>query len=244
MQWCVYQHSQDETPRQQQALQSPVRYQGGPLSPRSSITPLEQTTTAEEILSDDNQESRDFTRANWDALLRRPADPLVQPQLPITSKPTFPFSLCSDATPEDLLNLLPPTDCCDFLVIQYFTYLSSMFDVLHGPSFQLRYNAFIQNPTADDPSWLALVFTILAIAVNTLDYNDPVLAGLRSQMPMAENTSAISAELRKASLTCLSRDNFIFNYRFHTLECLLLLIYGISHDQGVDVGWTLLGKPS
>jgi hypothetical protein len=119
-----------------------------------------------------------------------------------------------------------------------------MFNVLHGPSFQLRYNAFIQNPTADDPSWLALVFTILAIAVNTLDYNDPVLAGLRSQMPMAESTSAISAELRKASLTCLSRDNFIFNYRFHTLECLLLLIYGISHDQGVDVGWTLLGKPS
>jgi hypothetical protein len=246
IQRCRYHNIWGDALDQNETVRSSMSRQAGLISPRSSSANFRQNNTSELTVPDDDQENRDFTRASWDAILRRPVDPTDQRnqcQQPISGNLGFPFSLISNTSTDDLRNFLPPADCCDFLIIQHFTHLSSMFHVLHGPSFQSQYNAFAQDPTANDPTWLALLFAILSIGIKTLDYNDPVLAGLKSKMPTARDISAMSCELRGFSMICLGRDNFLFHYRLDTLECLLLLIYSISHDEGVDVAWTLLGKP-
>ena len=183
-------------------------------------------------------ESQDFTRTSWDTLWQRPA----QHSIP-AGQTYFPFSSShSNSTHDDLLTHLPPPECCDYLIIQYFTYTAPMFQIIHETSFQRRYNDFIQgNPRTDDLSWLALLFSIFSLSVQTLEHNDPVLASIRERISCPEDNAAIASELRQIAMVCLSRDNFMLNYRLTTLEGLLILTYGISHDLGVDAAWTLLG---
>ncbi|PYH98629.1 hypothetical protein BO71DRAFT_370650 [Aspergillus ellipticus CBS 707.79] len=42
----------------------------------------------------------------------------------------------------ELVAILPPDHCCEYLITQYFTRLSPLFHILHGPTFQKQYNAF------------------------------------------------------------------------------------------------------
>jgi hypothetical protein len=185
-------------------------------------------------------ESQDFTRTSWETLWQRPA----QHSIP-AGHTYFPFSSSqSNSTNDDLLAHLPPAECCDYLIIQYFTYTAPMFQIIHETSFQKRYNDFIQDSLrTDELSWLALLFSIFSLSVQTLEHNDPVLARIRERIPCPEDNAAIASELRQIAMVCLSRDNFMLNYRLTTLESLLILTYGISHDLGVDAAWTLLGMP-
>lgn len=185
------------------------------------------------------QEGEEFTRANWDALWQRPEQSKKTPASTHTISGPFPMAL--GPTIEQLTSLIPPAECCDYLIIQYFTFIAPMFHVLHESSFQRRYNAFTRDRQTDDLSWLALLFSILSVSVQTLEDNDPVLRTVREGVPSAAGTHNLATELRKHAMTCLSGDDFMFHFSLETLESLLLLIYGISHDSGVHAAWTLLG---
>jgi hypothetical protein len=119
--------------------------------------------------------------------------------------------------------------------------MAPMFHILHERDFQKRYDAFRQDPTTDDLSWVALLFSMFSLSVQTMEQNDPVLATLRERIPCVEDNAALAKELRQVALMCLSRDNFMFHYHLTTLESLLIILYGINHDNGVDAAWTLLG---
>ena len=59
-----------------------------------------------------------------------------------------------------------------------------------------------------------------------------------------QNLSTISYQFRAAALICLSHDQFLIRHNLNTLEALLILIYTISNNEGVEQAWTLLGEPS
>lgn len=183
-------------------------------------------------------ETDDFTRTSWDSLLQRPA----QQTGTSSGQHDGPVLSQSSAAMDDLLALLPAAECCDYLIIQYFNYVAPMYHILHEGAFQKRYNAFRQDPKTNDLSWVALLFSIFSLSVQTMEQNDPVLATLRERNPGAKDNAALAKGLRQFALVCLSRDDFIFHYGLTTLESLLIILYGINHDNGVDAAWTLLGK--
>lgn len=228
---------------------SPTRPTESTPTTRSFLDPrTEATTSSQNPLSTEgghnrlasahaDRESQDFTRTSWESLWQRPAQQRTMPG----DQTYFPFASRSNATPGDLLDLLPPVEWCDYLLIQYFTYMAPMFHVLHEATFQRQYNSFTKDSRTDDMSWLALLFSILSLSVQTIEHNDPVLAKIRERVPCPGDNAAIASELRQVAMACLSRDNFMFHYSLTTLESLLILTYGISHDFGVDAAWTLLG---
>lgn len=183
------------------------------------------------------RESQDFTRTSWESLWQRPA---MQSTMP-AGQTYFPTISKSKSTCDDFQALLPPLDCCDYLVIQYFTFMAPMFHILHEATFQRHYSSFKQDLKTNDLSWLALLFSILSLSVQTLENSDPILAKIRERIPCSDGSAAVALELRQIATMCLVGDNFMFHYSLSTLESLLILTYGISHDVGVDAAWTLLG---
>ena len=187
-----------------------------------------------------SSDGEDYTRASWDALWQRPAHgrgKLITP--PTTSNP---FSMTSsNRSAEELASLLPPAEHCDFLIIQYFTYIAPMFHVVHEQSFQHSYTSFDRNSQSIDLSWLALIFSILSLAIQTLEDKDFILEKVKQRIGCDGTTSALAKGFRQLAINCLCADNFMFHFTLVTLESLLLLTYGICHDSGVDAAWTLLG---
>jgi hypothetical protein len=193
------------------------------------------------------QSNNNYTTSQWDAVLERPMEQTGEstsngtlPQL----STQFPFHMGPTSSLDELLALLPPTHCCDYLITQYFVRLSPIFHILHGPTFQNQYRNFLQNPRAADLAWLALLFAMCSVSVHTLEDDDTVLTAIRSKQdqPQDQERAAISYQLRVAAMVCLSQDNFMVKHRLSTLEALLVLIYTISNYEGVERGWALLGK--
>jgi hypothetical protein len=191
--------------------------------------------------------NNDYTTSQWDALLQRPTDQTGEstshatlPQL----STQFPFHIGLTRSSDELLALLPPAHCCDYLITQYFVRLSPIFHILHGPTFQSQYRTFSQNSREVDLAWLALLFAMCSVSVHTLEDDDAVLAAIRLKQgqPQDQERAAISYQLRAAAMACLSQDNFMVKHRLSTLEALLVLIYTISNYEGVERGWALLGN--
>ncbi|KAF9884873.1 hypothetical protein FE257_000940 [Aspergillus nanangensis] len=155
--------------------------------------------------------------------------------VPNSTVPCFPFSLGPGVSKEDLLAQLPSKDCCDYLIIQYFSRLSPLYHILHGPTFQRDYTRLVNNPTDTELSWLALLFIICSLTLNTMEEKDPLLAGLLSKEPEFQDFAAVARQLRNCAMICLSQDQFLIRHTMHTLETLLIMIYGIERT------WVLLG---
>jgi hypothetical protein len=193
------------------------------------------------------QSNRDYTSSQWDALLERPVDQTGGRSLNGTSpqlSAQFPFPSGATQSVDELLAALPPIHCCDYLITQYFVRLSPIFHILHGPTFQHQYRTFLQSPREADLAWLALLFAICSVSLHTLEDDDAVLIAIRSKQhpSQAQETAAISYQLRTAAMKCLSQDDFMVKNRLSTLEALLVLVYTISNHDGVERAWALLGK--
>lgn len=199
------------------------------------------------IIPDEQQRRRQYTNAHWDALLQRPIDQMDHP----TPKergtggwlenPYFPFPLGPSVSKDELVAMVPSDHCCDYLVTQYFTRLSALFHILHGPTFQKQYNAFRQDRSNVDLSWLALLLLICSATLNTMGMDDILLADLLPLKLDAQDIPSISYQFRAAAMVCLSHDQFLIRHNMSTLEGLLILIYTISNNEGVEQAWTLLG---
>ena len=81
---------------------------------------------------------------------------------------------------------------------------------------------------------------MLSLAVTTLEENDQVLSDLGRKPPVYNNIRTLATRFRGAAMKCLVADQFLVR-RLSTLKALILLIYAISHSQGMEGSWALLG---
>uniref|UniRef100_A0A0B7KH32 Xylanolytic transcriptional activator regulatory domain-containing protein n=2 Tax=Bionectria ochroleuca TaxID=29856 RepID=A0A0B7KH32_BIOOC len=161
----------------------------------------------------------------------------------LDTDPFASFAFGPKVPKSELLGLLPLKTTREFLFSRYFTYQAPLFHVLHEPTFEQQYAEFTHGSTEPSLPWLALIFVISSLAVQTLGDGDPIL---RECQPSGSEFDAcdpqsLSRHLRKAAIACLSEARFMVRYNLTTLEALLIMIYGICHSEGVDRAWVFLG---
>ncbi|KAE8151212.1 fungal-specific transcription factor domain-containing protein [Aspergillus avenaceus] len=180
---------------------------------------------------------------HWEVVLERPA-----PGYDVHDT-LSPLSIGPRISLQVMIDSLPPRSCCDYLISHFFKNVSVLFPILHGPTFQKQYTAFMQRPHDVDLSWLALLFSLCSLALSTLDESDPRLASFRSQLPSSPTrvsgtafvTVSMPRRLLRTAMTCLLQDNFFIRHKFSIFEALLIVIYTFTHNETVDQGWALLG---
>lgn len=254
---CTYIHkgSADggRLPASSEARRSPgPRDPQGPASPQSLLSTqgldgFQDTSirTANSLV--DEHDRQDWGHAHWDALLQRPIDQMCQPSSPqndpfsLPGNVCFPFPLGPKVSKDEILAILPPYDGCEYLVTRYFTRLSPLFHILHGPTFQKQYNTFRQDPSSADLSWIALLLLICSATLKSMESDEVGLLDIWPSVSESQSLSTISYQFRAAALICLSQDQFLLRHKLSTLEALLILIYTISNHEGVERAWTLLG---
>lgn len=177
--------------------------------------------------------------AHWEIVLDRPA-----PEHDAFNT-LSPLSISPRISLQEIIDSLPPKPCCDYLISHFFKNISALFPILHGPTFQKQYTTFMQRPHDIDLPWLALLFSLCSLALNTMDESDPRLAYFWSQLPSSLTqvpaTVSLSRRLLRTAMTCLLQDEFFIRHKFSTFEALLMVIYNLSHNESVDQGWALLG---
>lgn len=151
----------------------------------------------------------------------------------------LPFCGGSNTTHQELLDLLPPLSCCDELKDVFMDVFSPLFHVLHDPTFETEYAMFRHSPHEASLTFLALVFTILAIGVTALETSHQLLADLGRQANAGANARSIAARFRNAAMRALVADQFLWRHNLQTLQALILLIYALSHAHGP--AWSLIG---
>ncbi|OJZ80609.1 hypothetical protein ASPFODRAFT_52815 [Aspergillus luchuensis CBS 106.47] len=251
--WCVFGDRQQQPPS---LLPSPAPPPGAaatavaatPSSPTTAtspgVAPYPHSLISSTVPSGKNH---NLFQDHWDAVSNRPIAPMPHPTAPDdepllpSANISFPFPSAPGVTVKDLLKLLPAHSCCEYLITHYFMYISPLFHILHGPTFQQQYNAYLRNPFQSEFSWLALLFTICSLTIRSLDDEDTVLALSHSSAASVNQISDIYLRYRTAAMTCLSADNCLINNRLSTLEALLLLIYTVNHYEGLERSWNLLG---
>ncbi|KAM0336036.1 hypothetical protein ACHAPQ_004525 [Fusarium lateritium] len=177
----------------------------------------------------------------WDDILRRPSVDR-SPIRADSPEPTFTLSFGPSVHITELLALLPPTSVTEYLVARYFGTLSSLFHILHGPTFQNQYLAFVKEPEKASLSWLALLFAIISLTLKTIEASDAGLAVLWQDTSFPRDLSILSKKYRNAAMMALSQDQFLVRHEISTLEALLILVHMISHNEGPEYGWALLGS--
>ncbi|KAI1260875.1 hypothetical protein F5Y18DRAFT_244778 [Xylariaceae sp. FL1019] len=208
-----------------------------------SLSPITTPTGSEEHSS-----AGALTHGHWEEVLRRPMgynEPsTLNPRSVESPRPPFSsllFSLNDNVSIHDFLAMMPPPDCCEFLVSRFFLNHSPFFHILHGPTFQREYNAFVDNREAVDLSWLALVFAIIFIGLKSLQYDHSTLDDMWPGRSQSQDWNAVAAQFLEGAMSCLSKTQFMTSYRLSSLQALLLIAYAIGHSEGVERAWTLLG---
>ncbi|KAL4889761.1 C6 zinc finger domain protein [Aspergillus ambiguus] len=140
---------------------------------------------------------------------------------------------------EELLAILPPGRYCDALKDVYFRVFSPLFHILHDLTFEAEYQQFCHDPSSVSTSWVALLFTILSIAVIALDDDDPLLLDLGREKTVSRNVKALSSRYRSAALRCLAADGIVSRHSINSFQSLVLLNY--ARMQRGLTSWTLTG---
>ncbi|KAI0975075.1 hypothetical protein F4678DRAFT_317006 [Xylaria arbuscula] len=197
--------------------------------------------------STDLRDRRALTHERWEEVLQRPMNTdepsafAVDDAESRTPGTCFPFPLEPQLSRNDLLAMIPPAQSCDYLISRFFMYMSQFFPILHGPTFQKEYVSFVGDPSTVDFSWLALLFMLLSLGLHTLDYEDTRPDRLKLNTSPSQDLTMTTRSYREAAMICLSKDQFLTRYRLSTLQALLLIVYEICHEEGVERGWTMLG---
>lgn len=217
---------------------SPITHRTSVTAPASTLSSgAESPSSASVPISEGNQAP---LGTHWEIVLQRPAP---EHDAHDTISPLFSISPCISL--QEIIDSLPPKSCCDYLISRFFKNITALFPILHGPTFQKQYTAFMQRPHNVDLSWLALLFSLCSLALSTIDDSDPRLAYFWSQLPSTPTqipaTVPPSRRLLRTAMTCLLQDEFLIRHKFSTFEALLMVIYNLSHNESVDQTWALLG---
>lgn len=205
------------------------------------IQPQIQVQTASRETVSSPSRTPEPIQQRWDDILRRPSVDR-SPIRPDSPEPTFTLSFGPSVHITELLAMLPPTSVTEYLVARYFGTLSSLFHILHGPTFQNQYLDFLKEPEKTSLSWLALLFAIISLTLKTTETSDAGLAVLWQDTSFARDLSVLSQKYRNAAMMALSQDQFLVRHDISTLEALLILVHMISHNEGPEYGWALLGS--
>ena len=118
-----------------------------------------------------------------------------------------------------------------------------LFHILHDPSFHTEYTKFIHCPYSVSLSWLAILFTIISLAVTAIDEHDPLLKDLGRSPDACANIRLLSMRYRGAAMKCLTKEGVVWGkHNVKSLQALIMLGYAMSHSQGET--WVLIGEPS
>ncbi|EEU38697.1 uncharacterized protein NECHADRAFT_101146 [Fusarium vanettenii 77-13-4] len=221
---------------------APQRRRALPPISRPSLQPQHQPSELSEPEGESvlpRSQSPEAIQSRWDAVLCRPP---VEPTPPAPTDVPFTLSFGPSKPVTELLAVLPPDPVCEYLVTRYFATLSPLFHILHGPTFQKQYWAFLQNPQQADLSWLALLYAICGLTLKTVPPTDPGLSELWEDSSTPRDLSGLSLRCREAAMMCLSQDQFLVRHNLNTLEALLILIHTIANTEGTEYGWVLLGN--
>ncbi|KAK4234357.1 hypothetical protein C8A03DRAFT_18722 [Achaetomium macrosporum] len=156
----------------------------------------------------------------------------------LQTPPDFAFTTMK-ADVQDLLSMLPPSSYCDELKNVYFGTFATLFHVLHDPTFDAEYTEFRDDPLQTPLPWLALLYAILGVAVTAVPEDSAFLWDLGRQQTAAENMGLLTSRYRAWAMKCLEADHYLWRHNLHTLQALVILIYGINHTHGQS--WALLG---
>lgn len=156
----------------------------------------------------------------------------------------FPFFETSTAsTIHELLSLLPEVSVCEYLLERYIHVYSSLFHILHEPTFREEHQQFMKQKRNDSVSlsFVALLYVIQGLAIATLEEDDAELKGYM-QYHGIQTLEQVSHLFLSQAKKCLVAENFMVNHSITTLQALILLVYGISHLQGsTGIAWPILG---
>jgi len=112
--------------------------------------------------------------------------------------------------------------------------------ILHDPTFHSEYDHFLEEPSSASLSWLAILFTILSLAVTALNDDHSILRELGRAPTACQNIRLLSKRYRGAAMQCLSAEGVFFGqHTIRSLQALLMLGYAMNHAQGDT--WALLG---
>ncbi|KAL2015135.1 hypothetical protein VTK56DRAFT_6214 [Thermocarpiscus australiensis] len=150
----------------------------------------------------------------------------------------FPFTT-TKADVQDLLSMLPPLSYCDELKDIYFEAFATLFHVLHDPTFDAEYTHFREDAVRTPLSWLALLYAVLSVAVTAVPEDSVLLWDLGRQQTASENMGLLTSRYRTWAMKCLEADHYLWRHNLHTIQALVILIYGINHTHGQS--WALLG---
>ncbi|KAI0187332.1 hypothetical protein EV127DRAFT_436776 [Xylaria flabelliformis] len=209
--------------------------------------PKDRESDPANTVSPDLQERHALTHERWEEVLQRPMNPNEPSTFALDDIASrspgicFPFPSEPQLGTNDLLAMIPSASTCDYLLSRFFLYMAQFFPILHGPTFQKEYAAFVANPSAVDLSWLAVLFMLLSIGLHTLDYDDALPADIRPNTSPLQGSTRPTRQYREAAMMCLSKAQFLTRYQLSTLQALLFIVYEICHEEGVEHGWTLLG---
>lgn len=223
---------------------TPINYQ--PPKPSSHTATFPNTSPTNPVST--AQISHDFAHDHWDAILRRPISQIgptphnrINP-FSSSSGLCFPWPIAPKIEMKELMAIIPAPHHCGYLINYYFQHMSPLFHILHGPTFEKDYRAFVRDPSKTSRSWLALIFMVLSMAVHAIDDDDALLREICPQTLQGFKPEQIAHQYRTAALMALSLDNFLIHHDLNTLEAVLLLIYAINHWEGVEYSWVVLGK--
>jgi hypothetical protein len=143
----------------------------------------------------------------------------------------------------EFILMLPPKPLVGYLVSRYIDVFSSLFHVLHEPTFMENYKSFWDSPKQVCFSWLALLFVVLGLGVMSLDDDDQFLKEhLHMSLDRGLDLNSYVKRYCDLAMRCLVADRFLERYRLSTIQCLILLIYSKNHSNDGSVSWALLGE--
>lgn len=102
------------------------------------------------------------------------------------------------------------------------------------------YAEFVERPLSVSASWLAILFILLSLAVNSLEEDDTVIRDLARGQDACDSIRVLSKRYREAAMRCLVKQGVFWGrHNVQSLQAPILLVYAMGHNQ--DPTWVLLG---
>ncbi|CAG8134281.1 unnamed protein product [Penicillium salamii] len=124
---------------------------------------------------------------------------------------------------DEILHVLPSRQMIDSLIGKYFTSISMLFCVVNAAKFETEYEAFCRNTQVVTPSWLSLLFAILALGCRAEE---------DSRILCLSDDQSIFYE--KAAWHFLLASDSPSEPSLSALKAIVLIVYGRAH-RGQDV---------
>ncbi|CAG7949969.1 unnamed protein product [Penicillium salamii] len=124
---------------------------------------------------------------------------------------------------DELLHVLPSRQMIDSLIGKYFSSISTLFWVINAAQFETEYEAFCCNTQVVTPSWLSLLFAILALGCRA-EEDSKIL-----YLP-----DALSIFYEKVAWHCLLTSDSSSEPSLSALKAILLIIFART-NRGQDV---------